>query len=484
MQYNIIALVIGFILIIIGLCMIIPLGFSFYYHESVSRHLGISSIICMCFGLVLVLIYKITQKERHGDISYKEGMAVVTLAWIFASLFGALPFYISGYIPSYIDSFFETMSGFTTTGASILRDIEALPRGLLLWRSFTHFLGGMGIIVLSLAILPFFNIAGMQLYKAEVPGPTPDKLRPRLKDTAIILWKVYLLLTAIETILLMSGGMDLFEALCHSFGTMATGGFSTKNQSIGYYSSFNQIVIIIFMYLAGLNFSHHYKFLQKDFRSYFKDPEFFLYTGVIFVMVLLITPLAWNSTHEKFSDALLHSSFQTISILTTTGYATFDYEKWHYLAQALLFLAMFIGGCAGSTGGGIKCIRIILLFKIAAKEFKRLIHPRAVVMVKLRTKKIPQEICNAICVFFFLYFLVFFVSVVFLSCLSVDLLTSISATVACLGNIGPGFGYVGPTENYSQIPKLGKIILSFCMVAGRLEIYPVLIFFYPEFWKK
>ncbi len=482
MRWTVVFQIVGFVLIIVGASMSFSLIFALYYHEDVALDILISELISILCGLGFVFLFR--KKEEEVDIFQKEGLAVVTLSWVFASLFGALPFYLSGYIPSYVDSFFETMSGFTTTGASILTDIESLPKGLLMWRSFTHFLGGMGIIVLSLAILPFFNIAGMQLFKAEVPGPTPDKLRPRIKDTAIILWKVYILLTGIETLLLMLGGLSLFDALCHAFGTMATGGFSTKNLSIGYYGSYVQVVVIVFMYLAGLNFSHHYNFLKGDFKTYFKDPEFFFYNSVIFFMIITIAFISWKYTFEDFLSALKHSSFQSVSILTTTGFTTHDYETWHFWGQSLLFLAMFIGGCAGSTGGGIKCIRVLLLLKIAARELKKLVHPRAVVMVKLKSKTITDDVCHSIEVFFFLYFLVLGVSVVLLSLFGVDLLTSVAATVACLSNIGPGFGYVGPAENYSQIPQFGKVVLSFCMMIGRLEIYPVLIFFYPSFWKK
>ncbi len=484
MHWRIIAEIVGFILMVIGVSMFLPLFFSIYYREDVVIDIGISSLICLIIGLILVLWLKGRKKEKEVEISHKEGMAIVTLSWLCASGFGALPFFISGHIPNYIDAFFETTSGFTTTGASILTNIEAMPKGLLMWRSLTHWLGGMGIILLSLAILPFLGVAGMQLFKAEVPGPIPDKLHPRIKDTAIILWKVYVFLSTVETALLMFGGMNLFEALCHTFGTMATGGYSTKNLSIGYYNPFIQVVIIVFMYLAGLNFSHHYKFLNRDFKTYFKDPEFFFYNGVLIVMIIITTLLTWKNNYQDLSVALRHGAFQSISILTTTGYTTANYEKWPYLAQILLFLAMFIGGCAGSTGGGIKCIRIFLLLKLASRELKKLIHPRAIIMVKTKSKTISEEVLHAITGFFFLYFLILTISALFLTYLGTDLMTAISATVACISNIGPGLGTVGPAENYNHIPLLGKVMLSFCMIAGRLEIYPVLIFFYPEFWKK
>ncbi len=412
-------------------------------------------------------------------------MAIVTFGWIGVGLFGALPFYLSSYIPSFTNSVFETFSGFTTTGASILNDIEALPPGLLMWRSLTHWLGGMGIILLSLAILPFIGVGGMQLYKAEVPGPVPDKLRPKLKDTALLLWKVYLFFTALEVILLWLGGMDFFHSLCHTFGTIATGGFSSHNSSIGHYSSiYIQVVIIVFMFIAGTNFALHFKLLLGQPRAFWLNTEFRFYSLSILVLICLSTFQLWKHVYPSILESLSYAAFQVVSIFTTTGYVTADYEKWPSFVQVLLLLVMFLGGSAGSTSGGIKCMRIIIMIKHAAREMKGLIHPRAVLPVKLGGKIVSQEVLNGIWGFFFLYIGMVGITSVLLSFIGVDVLTSFAAVIACIGNIGPGLGGVGPMDNYSQIPILGKWLLIFCMLLGRLEIYTVFILLVPEFWKK
>jgi trk system potassium uptake protein TrkH len=377
------------------------------------------------------------------------------------------------------------MSGFTTTGASILSNIELLPHGLLFWRSFTHWLGGMGIILLSLAILPVLGVGGMQLYKAEVPGPEHDKLKPRIKDTAKILWEVYLLITVIEIILLYLAGMDLFDSMCHTFGTMATGGFSTKNTSIGYYNNaWVDYIIIIFMIIAGINFSLHYKALRGNISIYGRDPEtkFFLY--LISAGSLVIIGNLYFSYDYSLSDGIQKGLFQTVSIITTTGYGTADYEQWGPSPQVILFIFMFLGGCAGSTGGGMKIMRSLVLLKFAINEVKRLIHPNAVLTIRIGQRTIPREIVGNIAGFFLIYIGIFIVGVICMSLLGLDVISSFGAVAACIGNIGPGLGSVGPTDNYAQIHQLGKWILSILMLIGRLEIYPVIIFLTPTFWKE
>ena len=437
----------------------------------------------MITALIGFIAFKTTRFDQ--DLRTKEGFAIVTLGWFFFSIFGSLPFLISGYIPSFTNAFFETMSGFTTTGASILTDIEALPHGILFWRSLTHWIGGMGIIVLSIAILPFLGIGGMQLFKAEVPGPVADKLTPRITETAKILWGVYVLFSAVETGLLMLGGMNLFEALCHTFGTMATGGYSTKNASIGaYHSTYIDFVIIIFMIIAGTNFSIHYRFLKGDFKSYFKNQEFLVFIVIIGLATSLIGIDTFLNHYHSIGKTLQKTLFQVVSILTTTGYGTADYEQWASSSQIILFLMMFIGGCAGSTGGGMKVVRVFVLMKFVFSEIVRLIHPHAVVSVRFGNKVIPREVLTNVMGFFILFVFLFTIGVIVMSAIGLDMVTAFGSVAATLGNIGPGLGGVGPTDNYADIPAIGKWILSFFMLAGRLEIFTVIILFSPSFWKK
>lgn len=472
--------ILGFLQVFLAGAMLLPIPFSLYYRESDWMPLLISSVITALIGFIA---FKSTRFER--DLRPKEGFAIVTLGWVFFSIFGSLPFIISGYIPSFTDAFFETMSGFTTTGASILTDIEALPHGILFWRSLTHWIGGMGIIVLSLAILPFLGVGGMQLFKAEVPGPVADKLTPRVTETAKILWGVYVLISAAETGLLMLGGMNLFEALCHTFGTMATGGYSTKNASIAAYNSqYIDFVIIFFMIIAGTNFSLHYRFLRGNFKAYFKNPEFLFFISIIGVATAFIGLDTFLNHYETFPETLQKTLFQTVSILTTTGYVTADYEQWAASSQILLFLMMFIGGCAGSTGGGMKVMRLFVLMKFVYSEFVKLIHPHAVVSVRFGNTVVPREVLTNIMGFFILLIALFIFGVLAMSAMGFDIVTSFGAVAATLGNIGPGLGGVGPTDNYAHIPILGKWLLSFFMLAGRLEIFTVIILLSPSFWRK
>jgi len=475
--------VVGVIIAATGASMLFALGFALYYDEGgvmpIVESMGLSFLI----GGGLVLVFRDSGKEKA--MSHREGMAIVALGWIGAGFVGAMPFYLSGALPSFVDCVFESVSGFTTTGASVLTDIEAQPHGLLMWRSLTHWLGGMGIIVLALAILPFLGVGGMQLYKSEVPGPTPDKLKPRIKDTAMLLWKVYVLLTAAQTLLLMFGGMNLFEALCHTFGTMATGGFSTKNASIAYYDSvYIQTVITVFMLIAGANFTLHYHLLRGRPMVFWRDPEFRFYIGVFLLFTTLSVLSVTGVNYQSIGEAIRYCSFQVASIMTTTGYATADYELWTPLPQALLLMLMFLGGSAGSTGGGMKCMRIILLMKHSSRELFRLVHPRAVTRIKLGGKTVSQEVMGSVWGFFLLYLGLFIVSSFIMAALGVDVVTSFASVAACIGNIGPGLGGVGPTDNYAHIPWLGKWLLIFCMLLGRLEIYTVIILLVPEFWRK
>ncbi|MBW2450920.1 MAG: TrkH family potassium uptake protein, partial [Deltaproteobacteria bacterium] len=428
-------------------------------------------------------LYRFCRSER--DLSVRDGFAVVTFGWTFFALFGSLPFVFSGAIPSFLDAFFETMSGFTTTGSTILTNIEAIPESLLLWRSMTQWLGGMGIIVLSLAILPMLGVGGMQLFKAEVPGPTADRLKPRIQDTAKLLWGVYVLLTSAEIILLMLGNMSFFDALNHAFTTMATGGFSTRNASVAAYdSAFIDWVITVFMFLAGINFSLHYLALRGRVLDYVRNEEFRFYVTLTLFGIVLITLFNMGSSYDSILDSLRFSAFQVVSILTTTGFGTADYELWPVLCQYLLVIGMFVGGCAGSTGGGMKVARILLLFKHAHVQVYRLIHPRAVRLVKLADRPVDKEVMQSILGFFALYMGVFVAASLIMAGTGMDLTSAGAAVIATLGNIGPGLGSVGPTDNFADVPAIGKIVLTLCMLLGRLELFTVLVLVFPTFWRK
>ena len=473
---------VGILTFFLGLTMVFPLLFGLYYQDESIVPLLKSMAVTLGSGLVLYLLFR---SSRGEIMSHREGMGVVAIGWTAAGLFGALPYYWGGVFSTFADAFFESISGFTTTGASVLMNIEIVPRGFLFWRSLTHWLGGMGIIVLSLAILPLLGVGGMQLYRAEVPGPVPDKLKPRIRDTAMVLWKVYLLFSAAEALLLMLGGMDLFEALCHTFGTMATGGFSTQNASIGsYHSSYIDTVVILFMLFAGINFSLHYQCLRGEPRVFWHNPEFRFFLGAVVIFVLAVSFNVYHTVYHTCSEAIRFGAFQVISIITTTGYTTADFEKWPSLSQNILLFCMFLGASAGSTGGGMKCLRIMLLLKHSYKQLFSLIHPHAVTQVKLGGRPISNEVLHSIWGYFMLYLGLFILCSFLLAAMGVDVVTSFAAVAATIGNIGPGLGMVGPTNNYAHIPVLGKWLLILCMLLGRLEIYTVLVLFVPEFWRK
>ncbi len=458
------------------------------------------SLICTAGGGVLGLLVSRISREGGGllgfltfrrrtetvprtEIGLREGFVIVTAAWVLFSAFGALPFYFAGMLPSYTDAYFEAMSGFTTTGATVLTNIEGQPLVLHFWRSFMQWLGGMGIIVLSLAILPMLGVGGMQLYKAEVPGPVPDRLVPRIRQTARLLWGIYLLLSGIEFLVLVLLGMPPVEALLHTFTTMSTGGFSPKAASIGaYHSAAIEMVLILFMFLAGANFALHFQALRGNFRI-FRDPEFRFYTVSVLIIVIGMTLVLWGRVYPDLSSALRYGAFQVVSIVTTTGFATADYATWPYVAQFLLLCLMLLGGCAGSTAGAVKQVRSLLLFKVAYDYLYKLVHPKAVRHVKIGGKVVPKEVLDGVHVFVFLYFLTFFVATASLTLLDMDLVTAIGAVAASLGNVGPGLGGVGPAETYAAIHPLGKWILSACMVLGRLELFTVLVLFTPDLWR-
>lgn len=472
--------ILGALLLFLAIALLLPVPFSWAYGDGASGAFFLAAIISAGCGGLLYHHFR-----SSTDLSVREGFAIVTFGWTFFALFGALPFVFSGAIPSFVDAFFETMSGFTTTGSTILTDIEAMPPSMLLWRSLTQWLGGMGIIVLSLAILPMLGVGGMQLFKAEVPGPTADRLKPRIQDTAKLLWGVYVLLTGLEIILLMAGGMNFFDSINHAFTTMATGGFSTRNASIAAYdSAFIDWVVTLFMFLAGVNFSLHYLALRGRIVEFINNEEFLFYCVLTTTGIALIILFNMGGVYPDFLDNLRFSSFQVVSILTTTGFGTADYELWPVLCQYLLIFAMFIGGCAGSTGGGMKVARILLLFKHAQVQVYRLIHPRAVRLVKLGNRPVDKDVMQAILGFFALYLGVFVCASFFMAGVGMDLPSAAASVIATLSNIGPGLGTVGPTDNFAHVPVFGKLVLSFCMLLGRLELFTVLVLVFPSFWRK
>jgi trk system potassium uptake protein TrkH len=482
MNARLIAYMMAVLVFCLGVFMIIPLTAAFYYGDGSAPAFLISMTVTCALGACVFLI---TRHRQDLYLSHRDGMVIVTLGWLIAGLIATMPYLISGAIPDFTDAYFESMSGFTTTGASILQNIEAMPEGILLWRAQTQWLGGMGIIVLSIAILPFLGIGGMELYKAETPSPVVDKLTPRIAETAKALWKIYIFLTFSLIVLLLIGKISLYDAVCHAFTTMPTGGFSPKNASVGYYqSAYIDIVILTFMFLAGINFSLHYKLVHGNIKRFFLDPEFRAYLCITVAFIFLVFTDVYVSIYTKITDALRYSSFQVVSIITTTGFVTADFEKWPALSQVILFISMFLGGMAGSTGGGIKIMRIILLAKHSYLEIIRIIHPHATTMVKLGGVPVSQTIMRSIWGFFLLFMGIYILGVIILAALGLDMVTALTAMATCMSNVGPGFGGVGPMDNFASIPVAGKWFLSFSMLLGRLEIYTIIVFLIPAFWRK
>ncbi|MBN1615007.1 MAG: TrkH family potassium uptake protein [Deltaproteobacteria bacterium] len=482
MNFRLIAHLVAVLLFCLGLSMTVPLSISLYYGDGSAAAI-LSSAVLICLMAGSVFTWSRGQKDYY--LNHREGVAIVTFGWIAAGLAASLPYLFSGFIPNFTDAYFEAISGFTTTGSSILRDIESLPPGILFWRAQTQWLGGMGIIVLSIAILPYLGIGGMQLYRAETPSPVVDKLTPRISDTAKTLWKIYVIMTVIQIFLLIAGGMSWFDAVCHSFTTMPTGGFSPKNGSVGHYRSvYIDGVFVLFMFLAGTSFSLHYKLFTGNVRRFFRDPEFRSYLFIIAAFILLVAFDLYGSVYEGVCDAFRYAGFQVVSVMTTTGYVTADYEKWPVLSQQILLICMFLGGMAGSTGGGIKIMRIVLLAKHCYLEIFRIIHPHAITVVKLGGMPVPQTIMRSIWGFSLLYLGIFILVTVVMAALGMDMMSSLSAVASSLGNVGPALGSVGPMDNYSEVPFLGKWLLIFCMLLGRLEIYTIVVLLMPAFWRK
>jgi len=422
-------------------------------------------------------------------VTHRGGLAAVGVGWFTVPLFAAVPFFLSGEIGGPLDCYFESVSGFTTTGSSILTRIEDISHGILLWRSLIQWLGGMGIVLVTVALFSFLGVGAVELYRAEVPGLKEEKLRPRIATVARTLWVTYIVISCLEVILLFLGGMNLFDSLCHTFTTMATGGFSTKTAGIAHFGSpFIHWIIIFFMILAGTNFALHATILSHKGRGYFRDIEFKFYIGAFIVSILLITLARYvHGPAGNFGQFMSENTFTVVSLMTTTGFANCDYEQWRNVTHfplLLLFLLMFIGGMGGSTGGGMKCIRIVLLFNILRREINRLIHPKALHRVTIGSYTVPDEVVKLTSAFLILYVIVFFAASLALAMLGLDAVTALSAVAAAVNNIGPGLGTVGPAENYAHLAAPVKWILIVCMVAGRLEVYTIVVLLFPMFWKK
>lgn len=482
MNFRNVLSILGLLISLNGLFMFLGLPFSIYYNEDILP-LFLSGSISVIIGVFLWQFFK--HKSLNKELSRKDGYLVVTLGWLSMTLFGMLPFLISGTIDNVTDAFFETISGLTTTGASIINDIEAMPKGLLFWRSMTQWIGGMGIIVLTVALVSIIGVGGMQLFVAEAPGISPDKLKPRIKDTAKRLWIIYVGLTLTESVFLMFGGMNFFDAINHSLTTMATGGFSTKNASMAHYDSpYLQYVVIIFMFIAGINFTLTYFGLKLKLKKVWENEEFKAYLTTMAIFTLVTSVGIAFFTDAPFEKAFREGAFQVVSIITTTGFITADYTSWSHILTVLFFFFMFIGGSSGSTAGGVKIVRHVILFKNSFLEMKRLLHPSSIIPVRLNRKAISQSVTFNVLAFIMIYISVFVFGSIAVSLTGVDFVTTIGAVATSLGNIGPGFGAVGPLDNFANLPQLTKWILSFLMLLGRLELFTVLILFTPYFWKK
>lgn len=479
-----VASVVGLLQVFVAMAMLLAAGVAFFYGDGDGRGILLSAVITATAGGAL---YKVTRLRE--EITPREGFAIVTFAWAGSALFGALPYLLTGTLESPVAAVFEAMSGLTTTGATVFSDIEALPHGILFWRSLTHWLGGMGIIVLVIAVLPYLGVGGMQLFRAEVPGPTPERLQPRIAQTAKLLWLVYVGLTAGQVLLYLAGGVGIFDAVNHAFATLATGGFSTKNASVAAFDSkYVHYVTILFMYLAGVNFSLHFRAATGRF-AYPCDQEWRFFTYLLLAAGLAVAAvnltagtyaLSGPGMEAAFRDGL----FQAVSIATTTGFVSADYEGWVPGGQAILLALFFVGGMAGSTGGGIKAVRVLLLLKATANEIRKHLHPKAVLLTRVGRKPVREDVLANVVGFVMLYLLLCLAGAVVLALMGVDLLTSVGASIATVGNVGPGFGLVGATDNYGWMTSGQLGVLGFLMLVGRLEIYTVLILFHRETWKR
>jgi len=473
MRLNVVSHMLGILLIFVGVFKIFPLVWSVYYKEQEVLVFLVCIIITVLAGYLLRGLG--SYKE---DINLKESFAFVTFGWILAAVFGSLPYYFSGVFISFADAFFEAMSGFTTTGATVIDDVEVLGYGILIWRSMTQWLGGMGIIALFVAVLPRLGGGSSQLFRAEIPGPVKEKIVPRIAGTAKILWGIYVFISLLQVILLRISGLSFFDSIAHTFTTVATGGFSTRSESI---AAFNnpaaEIIIIFFMILVGINFSLYFSLYRKNIKSFFKDYEFRFYLGFLFVFSLIVSINLFFKEYYCIMESLRYGVFQVVAITTTTGFATDNFDMWHPLLRGIMLFLMFSGGSGGSTSGSIKQIRLLVLLKVSIREINKLVHPRAVLPVRLGNKMVNEGVVLNIVAFVLLYILIFIISSLLMTSFGLDLVSSFSAVAANLGNVGPGLNLVGPLETYSFLPSAGKILLSFLMLIGRLEIFTVMVVF-------
>jgi len=460
--------------------LLIPFFVALFYGQGDANAFLYTVLLMIPIALILIKI-----KGKKNEIYAKEGFLTVGLAWIVISFFGALPFVFSGAIPSLVDAFFETSSGFTTTGASILTEIQSLPKGILFWRSFTHWVGGMGFLIFILALMPTFSGNTIHLLKAESPGPTPGKIVPKIKQTAKILYAIYFVLTLIETIFLKSAGLSWYDSIIHALGTAGTGGFSNMNASV---AAFNnpavEWIITIFMLLFGVNFVLYFQLIRGNVKAFFKSEELKWYLIAVFASIIIIAVNIIPFNHGDVTKSIRDSAFQVSSIVTTTGYATVNFNLWPTLTKVILIMLMFMGAMAGSTGGGIKTIRIVIIFKAIRREIDKILHPRRVKSVKIDGNVVEEETISGVFLFIFAYIIISLIAIFIVSFDNFDVTTTVTSVIATLSNIGPGLEMVGPAGNFSAFSDLSKLVLSFCMLAGRLEIYPMLILFSPSLWKK
>lgn len=474
---------VGLILLITGIFQLFPLLIAVIDHEP--RNI-LAYIESLCLILLVGSALLLFSRGGNRMFSAQEGFAATGLSWIFMSAFGALPFFLSGQIPSYVDAFFEMVSGFTTTGASILTDVEALSRCNLFWRSFSHWLGGMGVLVFLLAVVPGARKnggTGIYLMRAESPGPSVDKLTPHLRQTAMILYGIYILLTALCIVCLLLGGMPVFDSFCIAFGTAGTGGFAIKNSSMGGYSCFLQTVVTVFMFLFGVNFSLYYMLLLRKFKAVFKNEELRLYFGIAAGSIVLIA-INISRMYNTVYESVHHAAFQVVSIMTTTGYGTVDFEQWPAFSKAILLSLMFIGASAGSTGGGLKVSRVLLLMKSIRRTIRKALYPRRVQPVYMDGRAVSEEVCDNVNAYLAIYCVILVLSFAIISVDGFSIGTNFSAVASCFNNIGPGFELVGATQNFSIYSDLSKIILSLDMLLGRLEIFPLLLLLSPDTWSR
>ncbi len=470
---------VGTVIKIEALLMILPTICALIYKEACVTDFLVSVALCVVAGFALTLISRPGNKVIYA----REGFVIVAISWLALSAFGALPFFLSGEIPNYIDAFFETVSGFTTTGASILTDVESMSKGLLFWRSFTHWVGGMGVLVFMMAIVPSLSDRTIHILRAEVPGPIVGKIVPRMKKTTRILYIIYMAITVLEVVFLLAGGMPFFDSLVHALGTAGTGGFGIKADGVGGYSPYLQWVIAIFMLLFGINFNLYYLMLIKKFKSAIKSTELWFYIGIVAFSTVAIT-VNISPIFDSLSDALRHAGFQVASLITTTGYSTVDFNQWPGFSKTILFLLMFMGGCAGSTAGGFKLSRVLILLKNIKRELKKMLHPRSVSVVRLEGKRLDETTTNSVGSYLAIYALFLCVIVLLLGLEPFDFETNITAAVSCFNNIGPAFGAAGPASSYAMYSPFAKVLLSFAMLFGRLEIYPLILTLSPSTWTK